>query len=803
MATQPPQSLPSFAQAFGAPSLSRISDANNALPPIQSRASPFERNRRSPSLQDEHRQSMPHDRPPLPSRKRSHPGDSAAGDDNSSGSDGRRSPRGVRIKEETEYDSLPSPTSRNQPPANAATHPHLSPEQAAASPAPPPSAAKPSPSKKRRVTISGISHPINTDVRTPASDAAKSISPVVMGLPIPRDDAAAIEQVRSMLSIKQQQKELIEQRRGSTAGIISVGTPPVSVNVVNPPPQGSQDRDERQPSSKSHPPARTGGRSPNAGAGSGPVAATTLAGSRRSGAGTGLSVTANAPPPNRTFSPLARQTSPPPHPAHRDAPAQAPILQPPPPPPISIAVPEQHLPAHALPPPPISFARRRATRTLGGAKGKPADIMISPNADRLPPSIQSAPPIPRAGTNQGGASSRLSNMTLPSLPPVLGPGQSTQRLTASRVPPTPTRLSMLRGPHTAGPSSTHLNVGSISGTGRSPPTATVPIATTLVPPTPSALAHPNYTSERSAFLAPFEMFYDALADSKTLKKWLGEQLQKSHNLTVALQRQQEHLDELVAAAVERRVAPLHDEIHGLHRRIEELEYALHVQAGATAPRTSLAAVTQGPAGAGYSPSMGTGYKGKAKANGIPPSSSSFVAESYTFPPVAEHHHPSSALRSGPPEQVRRAISPDRERESISDSRSFPGSQGGSPVPFDVGRRLSVSAVRGEPRSQGRERGVPVLPPPPPQSQQQQQQQLQHGPGGVSGWSAHGRPWSPRSARVSLPVAPSASVARHGHGHGHGHAHGHVGEKPGLVRRSSGYGYEEGAGERKGGRTREG
>ena len=157
----------------------------------------------------------------------------------------RRSPRSVRIKEESEYDSLPSPTSRNPPPASAAADPHHPPpEHAAASPAPPPSAAKPSPSKKRRVTISGISHPINTDVRTPAADAAKSISPVVMGLPIPRDDAAAIEQVRSMLSIKQQQKELIEQRRGSTAGIITVGTPPVSVNVVNaPPPQGSLDRD--------------------------------------------------------------------------------------------------------------------------------------------------------------------------------------------------------------------------------------------------------------------------------------------------------------------------------------------------------------------------------------------------------------------------------------------------------------------------------------------------------------------------------------------------------------------------------
>ena len=71
--------------------------------------------------------------------------------------------------------------------------------------------------------------------------------------------------------------------------------------------------------------------------------------------------------------------------------------------------------------------------------------------------------------------------------------------------------------------------------GRSPPTASVPISSALVPPTPASLHHPGYTGEKSAFLAPFEMFYDALSDSKHLKAWLGEQLQKSSTLIASLQ----------------------------------------------------------------------------------------------------------------------------------------------------------------------------------------------------------------------------------------------------------------------------
>ncbi|OBZ68808.1 hypothetical protein A0H81_11098 [Grifola frondosa] len=288
--------------------------------------------------------------------------------------------------------------------------------------------------------------------------------------------------------------------------------------------------------------------------------------------------------------------------------------------------------------------------------------MISPRDplhDNLQPVIQSAPAIPRAGPNQG-LTGRFTSMMLPSIPPVMGPGQSTQRLMSSRVPPTPTRLGMPRN------ATGHVNVGSISG--RSPPSASVPIATTLVPPTPSSLHHPGYSGEKSAFLAPFEMFYDALADSKQLKNWLGEQLQKSQALTVSLQRQQEQLDETVSALVERKVATMREEVYGLHRRVEELEQALR----ATRPSQS------------FSPNM-PGAKGKTKANGVPPAP--VAPETYTFPP-ADH-----TLRRTEPS--RRMLSP-MQVEKDGESRSFPGSQTSSPVPFDVGRRLSVSAIRLDP-----------------------------------------------------------------------------------------------------------
>jgi hypothetical protein len=95
-----------------------------------------------------------------------------------------------------------------------------------------------------------------------------------------------------------------------------------------------------------------------------------------------------------------------------------------------------------------------------------------------------------------------------------------------------------------------------------------------VPPTPSSLHHPGYSGDKAGFLAPFETFYNALNDSKELKKWLGEQLTKSNSLMQSLAQQQEKMNDLVETLVEAKVAGVRSDMAGLQRRVEELEEAL-------------------------------------------------------------------------------------------------------------------------------------------------------------------------------------------------------------------------------------
>lgn len=91
---------------------------------------------------------------------------------------------------------------------------------------PPPSQAVSSPVKKRRVTVSGSApQPLRIDVRPNRDQATNTpISPVVMGFTIQRGDPEAVEQLRSSISVKQKQKALIEQRRGSAPGLPSPTT---------------------------------------------------------------------------------------------------------------------------------------------------------------------------------------------------------------------------------------------------------------------------------------------------------------------------------------------------------------------------------------------------------------------------------------------------------------------------------------------------------------------------------------------------------------------------------------------------
>ena len=284
-----------------------------------------------------------------------------------------------------------------------------------------------------------------------------------------------------------------------------------------------------------------------------------------------------------------------------------------------------HPPHHnSLAPPPISFAGRRAFKSPSSQK-KPADIVISPRDARMQPVIQSAP------AHHGG---RFTPMALPSLPKVQQPPGG--RRIPGNVPPTPTRLTLRSSLATSSSSST-LTV---------PQPASVPISTILVPQTPAVLSRTDSTSQRSAFLAPFEALYDVLREAKESKAWLTEQFAK-------VQALQSGFDAAVDTAVERRVGGLREEIARLQRRVEELECSRGTETGAALWRRR---------------SVANGDLAMLAAS----TENGPVRETYTFPPV-----PPRAEEGG--------------RGDDSDRRETE-----SPAPaFDL-RRQSISAVRMDP-----------------------------------------------------------------------------------------------------------
>ncbi|KAK7469111.1 hypothetical protein VKT23_003602 [Stygiomarasmius scandens] len=596
-----PPSLPSFASTFSSKSLSTFSSDDNSLPPIQSRSS-IQDLRRVKSPSTHHLSRTPSHEDSLPrtaGRKRPRAESSAKDDNDHSDSDGG-SPR---VKEEPEQDMLePSPP----PPSFKANESRIIDNAAA----PPPSTILPSPLKKRRVTISGTGTPaLDTDVRPPETANSTPISPAVLGFTIPREN---MEQVRSMISVKQKQQALIEQRRGS-------------ITTPAPAPEERSGAPAKSSASSSRPLRR----SPNAGGSSS---------RRHTVVSTSLQVPTSPKPPLIP----GQQSS------------------------ASSQPPTSSVPAQSLPPPPISFARRRANQLGAAGKKKPADILISPReaqtAEQFAPSIQSAPPVPQAG--QGNNFIGRFPMALPRLPSVMAAGDNVRRTTSGNVPPTPTRFSAQRNT-----TSTQVSHPIPGISGRSPPNASVPISSTLVPPTPSSLHHPGYTGEKSAFLAPFEMFYDALNDSKQLKNWLSEQMQRSNSLIQNLTQQQEKMHEIVDTMVEKRVSGMRSEMSSLQRRVEELEDALRV---ATSSRRG-------------SIENGLNIKGKGKQplrNGLP-APGPVPVESYTFPPVSSAERERRRVDS---ERVGRTLSPGWNHD-----REFPDNEG-SPAPFDS-RRLSVSADR--------------------------------------------------------------------------------------------------------------
>ncbi|KAG1774833.1 hypothetical protein EV702DRAFT_956483, partial [Suillus placidus] len=430
------------------------------------------------------------------------------------------------------------------------------------SPSPPqitsPTVIPPSP-KKRRVTVSGTTLPPSTVPSSSEVSHSTPITPVVITIPTAED-----VQLRSTLK-----QQLIEQRRPSFAAppgpspmisaAINNGTS--SSSATYSPPEGSL------AASKLSLP-RLGRRSPNTATRSG---SNTLASGNRA--------TVQSQP-----------LTPPPMIVPSQQPLSLTANQP--------EVPPKSPPSNSLPPPPISFARRRAAQS-GGRKRKPADILISPrgthSSDSLAPVIQSAPPVPEFGRFP---------MALPRLPTALS-GNQTARRVATNVPPTPTRFGLQ---HTIAPSVSAPK----TVTTRSPPA--IPIASSLVPPTPRALQHPGYSGDKSAFLAPFEVFYDALNDSKQMKNWLSEQLQKSNALLQSLQK----VDAVVEDLVEKRTRSIQEEMQGMRQRMDSLEEALRAVRADSARNQSTS-------------SSGVGYpQSKFQQNGLT-SSGSEPSSSYRFP----------------------------------------------------------------------------------------------------------------------------------------------------------------------------
>ena len=340
-----PQSLPPFAVAFSNSSLDRLSSHSTSLPPIQPRPLAD----RPRSLPESSQAAAMVESAAIPNgRKRSHP-DGSQHDDSPLDSRyvllfsallilhtdiklnrafSNTSPRLGRVKMEHDEPGNDSHSQSRQ----ARSHP-VPPRQDPDSRSVPSSASSPpshpSP-KKRRMTISGPSHPVDQVSSNPGPSDNKAASPssVVSVSPMDHDDSSAVEQVRSVLTTKE---ALIEKRRESLGGPLpSSSQTAASPAVVKPLPGSS----------------RTSARSPN------------------------MSVARNT---RVADAPLGHNSV-----AHPSQSLQAES---------STHSPHQN----SLPPPPISFASRRTFKPSSSLRKKPADILISPRDALTQPVIQSAP----------------------------------------------------------------------------------------------------------------------------------------------------------------------------------------------------------------------------------------------------------------------------------------------------------------------------------------------------------------------------------------------------------------------------
>ncbi|EJC98876.1 uncharacterized protein FOMMEDRAFT_142942 [Fomitiporia mediterranea MF3/22] len=391
-------------------------------------------------------------------------------------------------------------------------------------------------------------------------------------------------------------------------------------------------------------------------------------------------------------------------------------------------------------------------------------VPVNSSFKNLQPAIQSAPPRP-------GQQPGRFPMALPSLPPAMGQaGAAVQRGTSVRkapgqVPPTPTRLSMQRAQGTM--EATPVRLSQPTGLPRVPRTATAATFATphgtstgstssaLMPATPATrhrASGAGANSDKAAFLAPFEQFFDALSDAQVLKGWFSEQLRRVGAVAKEGEAQvarlkaaageggisRNEVESLVREAVQQEARMWRDEVSRLQSQVTELRETIR-ELRSFEPSASAAGGrnTQNQNQGGRPPN---GLSPRPPFQPTPPVSSGGTTttttggyptapgvESYTFPPVPRPPTtapvPSSSgtgsmqqqqRAGGPPppsssattmvdDVHRRSVSPPpREDTSAYGGRSVSRSAASSPAPSlegmsGIGRRLSVSAMRFEPQ----------------------------------------------------------------------------------------------------------
>ncbi|KIJ53544.1 hypothetical protein M422DRAFT_241779 [Sphaerobolus stellatus SS14] len=172
------------------------------------------------------------------------------------------------------------------------------------------------------------------------------------------------------------------------------------------------------------------------------------------------------------------------------------------------------------------------------------------------------------------------------------------------------RNSLLHPPKTANPILSHhphTQASSSSSSLAVPPAGLRQSSTNPAPPSSG-----ERETNKASFLHLFEDFYDALADSKLLKGWLQEQLTRSGKLVDVLEGQvKKHNAPSASAAaqgedvvmgvtptaleemLERKLAPLKNEMEGLRKRVGELEEMLYRERVAASGFSSGAGVKGG------------------------------------------------------------------------------------------------------------------------------------------------------------------------------------------------------------------